>query len=182
MKPASSQTAPQSPEPVQSVERPYWTVGKILALFLGLIILGGVAAFAYSQYHSPQDNGPLTIVQVTVSGSAEKVGTSATPIRVDFLNCGGKVNPGNSCCNRGNYSDTYGNCYYGVGCGPTNFSYCDTDRSAGVSGDQYSIVISNHSSWIVALTYSSLGTQTQCYAGIVTIDSLTGTYNYQVRC
>lgn len=156
-------SAPSQSYPVQP-QRPYWTVGKILGLFLGLIIIGGIAVFAVSQFRTASQSGALPIVQVTVSGSAQTVGFATTPVRVIFC---------------GDYPGFNGN-----DCSPSGVC-CPHPAavSAGVSNGQYSLVLNNHSSWYVYLIYNTaLQIQTFCYGGPVTINSLSGTYTYDVRC
>lgn len=157
--------------PTQPI-KPYWTVGRILGLFLGIIILGGIAVFAYSQYRVSQ-SGALPIVQVTVSGTAQTVGAFTNPVRVEFGKC------------------TYANCYTAQNCGLYGYPSCvkcsssncyNSSVSAGVNNGQYSTVLDNHSSFDVFLIYESLGIQSYCYAGSVTINSVSGTYTFDVRC
>jgi hypothetical protein len=137
----------------QPPAQPYWTVRRILDLFLGLIILGGIAIFAFSYYSTASWSGALPIVQVTVSGTVQTVGALTSPVRVDF----GK-------------------------CTTTNCIAYNSSVSAGVNNGQYSTVLDNHSSFDVFLIYESLGIQSYCYAGSVTINSISGIYTYDVRC
>jgi hypothetical protein len=153
--------------PIPQPQKPYWTVGKILGLFLGLLILGGIAVFAYSQYRSVAQSGGLPIVQVTVSGTAQTAGFATTPVRVAFAKLDHSTY--SSSCS----SDQY---QYGTEC-------YSTSLSAGVNNGQYSLVVDNHSTWDVFLVYNTaLSIQSSCYAGRFTVNSLAGTYTFDVRC
>ncbi len=140
-------------------QKPYWTVGKILGLFLGLIVVAGIAIFAFSQYRTASQSGALPIVQVTVSGTAQTVGFATSPVRVDFCDYMFEGRCGNG----------------------ENYGY--QDISAGINNGQYSLVLTNHSTWYVFLTYNTaIQIQSVCYAGSVTINSISGTFTYDVRC
>jgi hypothetical protein len=167
--PVSSQSYPTQPH------KPYWTVGRILGLILGLIILGGIGAFAYSQFRVSQ-SGSVPIAQVTVSGTAQ-TGFTSTVVRVEFAQYSNAV----SCAQSVSYCPCpeyqYGNSCY------------TSSHSAGVNSGQYSTILSNRSGWNVFLIYDNYykngyyyNSQSYCYAGSVTVDGLSGTYNYDVRC
>jgi hypothetical protein len=68
-------------------QRRYWRVGKKFGLLLGVIILAGVSAFAYSQYRVTVQRAELGPVPVTVSGTVRPIDASKTPVRVDIGSC-----------------------------------------------------------------------------------------------
>jgi hypothetical protein len=155
-------------QPAPSLQKRYWTVGKILGLVLGLIIILGIAGFAFSQYRNAQ-NGAAPL-QVTVSGTA-KTGFSSTVVRVEFAQYQQSIYSGS--CSQYVYANS---CY-------------TSSHSAGVNSGAYSTVLDARSSWTVFLIYDNYymngyyyNSQSYCYAGTVNIDSLSGTFTYDVAC
>lgn len=154
------------------MEKQRWRVGKKVGLLLGVIIIGGIAVFAYSQYQAAMQSRELGLVPVTVSGPAQTVGTGKTAVRVDFGACA--YNYCVAC-------DSYGtNCSQGCSSGEVCYT---SSHSASISNGRYSTVLQNHFTYDVFLVFESQGIQSYCYAGSPTVNSaVSGLFTYNVSC
>jgi hypothetical protein len=158
-------------EPILFGSYPYWTIRRIIGLTVGILVIGGIGVFAYSQYAIFQSNW------ITVSGVA-KTSFTSTVVWIQFTAYTG------ASCSPGAVS-RYCSCS-GYAYGPSCYTSYHT---APVKNGEYSMRVENHSGWTVFLTYQNYYSggyyqtgQTYCYAGNVGVNSNSGTYIADVGC
>jgi hypothetical protein len=154
----------------QQPPKPYWTVGKILGLFLGALVLTTVAVIGAYVYVGHQSASPLP---------------PPANAQVGGIIRGLNVNGGFG----------YHPCWYYQGCSVQRISFEDTvtklNASSAVTpnGTQctfdycYSIVVPNQRTYAVSVIWSYQNTVNTCSGGTAYVSAPdTSTFTFDVNC